>query len=112
MPSRADPAPAPGEEQRRVGCTLIEFGGVGVLTDPFWSHLPVGQVLFGEVVPDPDQIEPMLPPTLDHVQAVYSAGAVDFLVVPFHPEVLEEKVAKHIAEARAKKQQAEQAAAS
>ncbi len=34
---------------------------------------------------------------LDQVQTAYSAGAVDFLVVPFHPEVLEEKVAGHLA---------------
>lgn len=52
-----------------VGCTLIEVDGVGVLTDPFWSHLPMGRVLHGPVVPDPAQIEPMLPEHLDHVQA-------------------------------------------
>lgn len=33
---------------------------------------------------------------LDHVQAVHNAGGCDFLVVPFQPEVLAEKVAKHI----------------
>jgi CheY-like chemotaxis protein len=33
---------------------------------------------------------------LDQVQTVYTAGAKDFLVVPFHPEVLEEKVARHV----------------
>ena len=31
---------------------------------------------------------------LDCVAAVHKAGAVDFLLVPFHPEVLEEKVAR------------------
>ena len=32
---------------------------------------------------------------LDQVQKVVAAGAVDFLVVPFDPEALEEKVTKH-----------------
>jgi len=32
---------------------------------------------------------------LDQVQKVVSMGAVDFLVVPFDPEALEEKVSKH-----------------
>ena len=53
-----------------VGCSLISHGGVSVLTDPFWSHLPLGRVLFGPVVPDPTQVEPMLPATLSQVQAV------------------------------------------
>ena len=33
---------------------------------------------------------------LDRVQTVYGLGARDFVVVPYHPEVLEEKVAKHL----------------
>lgn len=32
---------------------------------------------------------------LDQVQKVVALGAVDFLVVPFDPEALEEKVTKH-----------------
>lgn len=32
---------------------------------------------------------------LDQVQKVFARGAVDFLVVPFDPEALEEKVTKH-----------------
>jgi CheY-like chemotaxis protein len=41
---------------------------------------------------------------LARVQAVYDLGARDFIVVPYHPEVLEEKVAKHlVAEGGAKK---------
>ncbi len=39
---------------------------------------------------------------LDQVQKVVSLGAVDFLVVPFDPEALEEKVAKHVYPATAK----------
>ncbi len=34
---------------------------------------------------------------LDQVQRVVAMGAVDFLVVPFDPETLEEKVARHTA---------------
>lgn len=34
---------------------------------------------------------------LSRVQAAYNAGARDFIVVPFHPEVLEEKVSKLLA---------------
>jgi CheY-like chemotaxis protein len=34
---------------------------------------------------------------LAQVQSVYDLGARDFIVVPYHPEVLEEKVAKHLA---------------
>jgi CheY-like chemotaxis protein len=36
---------------------------------------------------------------LSQVQQVYQVGAKDFLVVPFHLEVLEEKVAKLLADA-------------
>lgn len=52
-----------------VGCFWMELFGVGVLTDPFWSHLPLGKVAFGRIAPDPAQIEPHLPP-LKNVQAV------------------------------------------
>ena len=37
---------------------------------------------------------------LDRVQSIYDVGARDFIVVPYHPEVLEEKVAKHVATPR------------
>jgi CheY-like chemotaxis protein len=36
---------------------------------------------------------------LSKVQAAYNAGARDFIVVPFHPEVLEDKVSKLLASA-------------
>lgn len=36
---------------------------------------------------------------LSKVQAAYGVGARDFIVVPFHPEVLEEKVSKLLADA-------------
>ena len=40
---------------------------------------------------------------LDRVHTVYGLGARDFVVVPYHPEVLEEKVAKHLTAAQNKK---------
>lgn len=52
-----------------VGCFVVHFDGIGLLTDPFWSHLPLGKVAFGTIAPDPEQIEPYLP-DLQHVQAV------------------------------------------
>ena len=52
-----------------VTCLHIASQGVGVLTDPFWSFLPLGQVAFGRVRSDPEQIEPYLPP-LDQTHAV------------------------------------------
>ena len=36
---------------------------------------------------------------LSRVQAAYHVGARDFIVVPFHPEILEEKVSKLLADA-------------
>ncbi len=36
---------------------------------------------------------------LSRVQAAYNVGAREFIVVPFHPEVLEEKVSKLLADA-------------
>ncbi|MCA9123239.1 MAG: response regulator [Planctomycetaceae bacterium] len=35
---------------------------------------------------------------LSRVQAAYNVGARDFIVVPFHPEVLEDKVSKLLAD--------------
>ncbi|NJN22368.1 MAG: response regulator [Leptolyngbya sp. RL_3_1] len=40
---------------------------------------------------------------LDQVQKVYRLGAIDFLVVPFHPEALQEKVARHLSKAAQRK---------
>ena len=51
-------------------------------------------------------------PDLDRVQAAFKVGASDFLVVPFHLESLEEKVATHLATPRAKKPAAESVATS
>ena len=43
-----------------VGCFGIRCGGVQVLTDPFFTYLPLGKVAFGKVVPDPKQIDPYM----------------------------------------------------
>jgi DNA-binding response OmpR family regulator len=47
---------------------------------------------------------------LERVHKVYAAGAKDYLVVPYHPGVLEEKVARHLAPDAAKGQAAMAAA--
>lgn len=52
-----------------VGCFVVSYGGISVLTDPFWSHLSLSRVAFGRIAPDAAQIEPHLP-TLDSVHAV------------------------------------------
>jgi DNA-binding response OmpR family regulator len=42
---------------------------------------------------------------LERVHMVYTAGAQDFLVVPYHPGALEEKVARHLAPDRVANQE-------
>ncbi|MDR2711494.1 MAG: response regulator [Clostridiales bacterium] len=39
--------------------------------------------------------------TLDNVTAAFALGACDFIVKPFDPEILHEKIAKHIAREKA-----------
>jgi CheY-like chemotaxis protein len=48
---------------------------------------------------------------LDCVQSVFNVGAKDFVVVPYHPEILEQKVAKHLAMPRGTKASGGQATA-
>ena len=43
-----------------VGCFKLTFDDFAVLSDPFWSYLPFTQVAFGEVLPDPKQVDPYL----------------------------------------------------
>ena len=38
-----------------VGCLKIRLGDRTILTDPFFSHLPILQVAFGTIDSDPDQ---------------------------------------------------------
>ncbi|MEC7242441.1 MAG: hypothetical protein VXW32_14495 [Myxococcota bacterium] len=52
-----------------VGCFRLSYKGVDVLSDPFWSYLPIGQLMFGDTVPDPKQVDPYLP-ELREVQTV------------------------------------------
>ncbi len=44
-----------------VGCFLVRRGDVALLTDPFWSHLPFGQVAGGVVRSDPQALNDVLP---------------------------------------------------
>jgi hypothetical protein len=41
-----------------VTCARLGFDGVDVLTDPFWTHLPLRRVAFGHVTSEPDQVDP------------------------------------------------------
>ena len=43
-----------------VGCFHLQWRDQGVLTDPFFTHLPFGRVAFGRVEPDPAAVEPVL----------------------------------------------------
>lgn len=52
-----------------VGCFKIKYGESAILTDPFWSHLPLKTVLFGKIHPDSTQIDPYLP-RLDDIDGV------------------------------------------
>ena len=52
-----------------VGCFRISYKGVDVLSDPFWSYLPIRQLVFGDTLPDPEQVDPYLPELAD-VQTV------------------------------------------
>ena len=44
-----------------VGCFRLRWRGIALLTDPFWSHLPFGQVAFGRTDSDPAQVDAYLP---------------------------------------------------
>jgi L-ascorbate metabolism protein UlaG (beta-lactamase superfamily) len=52
-----------------VGCFLLRWRGVAILTDPFWSHLPLRQVAFGRTESDPSQVDAYLD-DLSEVRAV------------------------------------------
>lgn len=41
-----------------VACFHLEHAGLGVLTDPFFTHLPLGQVANGDVRADPAAVDP------------------------------------------------------
>ena len=52
-----------------VGCSVITYDNISILTDPFWSYLPFRTVAFGTVLPDPKQVDQYLH-QLSNVQAV------------------------------------------
>ena len=52
-----------------VGAFFMQRGEVAILTDPFWSHYPLLRAAFGHIPPDPERIDPWLPP-LGNVHAV------------------------------------------
>jgi hypothetical protein len=41
-----------------VGCFHLQWREQGVLTDPFFTHLPLGRVAFGRVEPEAAAVEP------------------------------------------------------
>lgn len=43
-----------------VGCFGFRYNGVQVLTDPFFTYLPLRTVAVGKVLPDPEQVDPYL----------------------------------------------------
>ncbi len=63
-----------------VGCFLIRVGNRAVLTDPFWSHMPLGRVAFGHIAPDPNQITPHLPDLSDVRGVVVGHGHYDHVL--------------------------------
>ena len=40
-----------------VGCFLVRYGQTALLTDPFWSHIPLRQVALGELTHDLQEID-------------------------------------------------------
>ncbi|MCB9682149.1 MAG: MBL fold metallo-hydrolase [Alphaproteobacteria bacterium] len=52
-----------------VGCFLVRWRDVAVLTDPFFTHVPLAQAGFGKVIPDPRAADPVRP-ALPDVRAV------------------------------------------
>lgn len=91
------------EALRQVGTTRPDL----ILTDLVLPGMD-GAALVEQLVIDPQTCDiPLIvlsvDADLDRVQQVYSLGARDFVIVPYHPEVLEEKVAKHLSAVQSKK---------
>lgn len=77
---------APGLQVRyhSVGCFYICYGEHAVLTDPFWSHLSFADCMVGRIAPDPEQIEPHLPPLHDVRAVCVAHGHYDHaLALPY-----------------------------
>jgi len=41
-----------------VGCFLVRHAGLSLLTDPFFTHIPLWQAASGKVVSDPAEVDP------------------------------------------------------
>ena len=52
-----------------VACFIVSFRGTAILTDPFFTHVPFGQVGFGKTEPDPEANR-LARPYLSDVRAV------------------------------------------
>lgn len=63
-----------------VGCFLLSWRGVAVLTDPFWSYLPRRQVALGRIAPDPAQVDPHLPALGDVVAVLVGHSHYDHML--------------------------------
>lgn len=63
-----------------VGCCLIQRGDVGVLSDPFFSHLPLGRIVHGDTLPDPPQVDPYLAELRDVHAVVIGHGHYDHVL--------------------------------
>lgn len=77
-----------------VGCFLVRWRDVAVVTDPFFTHVPLAQAGFGRVVPDPRAADPVRP-ALGDVRAVLIGHAhydhcldLPSIVPGLHPDAL------------------------
>ena len=60
-----------------VACFLVRYAGVGLITDPFFTHIPLGQAASGEVVSDPTAVDPHRPLLTDVGAVVVGHGHYD-----------------------------------
>lgn len=87
-----------------VGCFKLSLGETAVLTDPFWSHLSIGQILRGDLYPDSAQIEDYVPDVNDIDAVLVSHGHYDHIIdLPYiaprlskQATVLGSETSKHI----------------
>ena len=63
-----------------VGCFLLRWRGLAVLTDPFWSHLSFRQVAFGRTQSDPRQVDGYLEELADVVAVLVGHSHYDHVL--------------------------------